>query len=172
MTILDIVTYPDKLLKKKSEDVEKVDDEIKKLIEDMAETMYDAPGCGIAAVQVGVLKNILIIDQTVGKEEVETEEKEYKVFINPVIKEQTGSYLSEDEGCLSVPEFTANVKRFSYVKVEALDIDGNPFTVETDEYLAIILQHEIDHLDGTLFIDRISKLKRELYKRKAMKKSK
>lgn len=167
MTILDIVTYPDKILKKKSENVEEIDDEIKKLIEDMAETMYDAPGCGIAAVQVGVLKNIVLIDETAGKDG----EKNYKVFINPVIKEQSGSYLSEDEGCLSVPEYTADVKRNSYVKVEAIDIDGNPFTVETDEYLAIILQHEIDHLNGTLFIDRISKLKRELYKRKAMKKS-
>ncbi|MCP3924126.1 MAG: peptide deformylase [Desulfobacterales bacterium] len=168
MTILDIITFPDKRLSQKSEDVEKIDEEIKKLIEDMADTMYDAPGVGLAAVQVGVLKNIVLIDETAGKEG----NRDFMVLINPVIKEEDGSYLSEEEGCLSVPEYTADVKRYAKVKVEALDIDGNQITVENDEYLAIILQHEIDHLNGTLFIDRISKLKRELYKRKAIKKTK
>ncbi len=164
MTLLNIVTFPDKSLFVSSEKVEEIDETILKLIEDMAETMYEAPGVGLAAVQVGVHKNIIVYDETADKEN-----KEYKVLINPVITESSGTYLSEAEGCLSVPEYTSNVKRYQSVVVEALNEKGEEIKIEAEDYFGVILQHEIDHLSGTLFIDKISKLKREMYKRKALK---
>ncbi len=164
MALLNIVTFPDKSLSVQSESVDEIDETILKLIEDMAETMYEAPGVGLAAVQVGIHKNIIVYDETAGKDT-----REYKVLINPVITETSGNYLSEGEGCLSVPEYTSNIKRFQSVVVEALNEKGEEIKIEAEDYLAVILQHEIDHLSGTLFIDKISKLKREMYKRKAMK---
>ncbi|MCP3953927.1 MAG: peptide deformylase, partial [Desulfobacterales bacterium] len=160
MTLLDILIYPDKRLRNKAAPVEKVDDEIRTIIDDMAETMYNAPGMGLAAVQVGIDKRIIIYDIS-GPEDKPTLE----VLINPVIVESEGSQLSESEGCLSVPDYRSDVKRFESVKVEALDRNGQPVHIETGGLYAIVLQHEIDHLDGVLFIDKISTLKREMYKR-------
>ncbi len=167
MAILEIIKYPDKLLSLTSDKIETIDDSIRSLIEDMADTMYDAPGVGLAAVQVGVTKQIIVYDENGANET-----KDYQVIINPIIIEQDGSYFSEDEGCLSVPEYTSNVKRSSCIKVEGIDIKGEHVVIEAEGYLAIILQHEIDHLNGILFIDRISKLKKQIYKRKIIKKLK
>jgi peptide deformylase len=164
MTLLDILTYPDKRLRKKAAPVETVDAEVDKIIADMAETMYSAPGMGLAAVQVGIYKRIIIYDIS-GPEA----EPKLDVLINPVIVESEGTQLSENEGCLSVPDFRSDVKRYARVKVEALDRHGRPVLIETDGLYAIVLQHEIDHLDGVLFIDKISALKREMYKRKVKK---
>ena len=164
MTLLDILTYPDKRLRHKAAPVEIVDDEVQNIIADMAETMYNAPGVGLAAVQVGIDKRIIIYDIS-GPEN----EPKLAVLINPVIVESEGTQLSESEGCLSVPDFRSDVKRFERVKVEALDRNGQPGHIEADGLYAIVLQHEIDHLDGVLFIDKISALKREMYKRKVKK---
>ena len=164
MTLLDILTYPGKSLRIKADPVENVDAEVKRIIENMAETMYNAPGMGLAAVQVGIKKRIIIYDIS-GPEYQPTLE----VLINPVILESEGSVVSENEGCLSVPDFRSDVKRSEWVKVEALDRNGEPVLIETDGIHATVLQHEIDHLDGILFIDRISALKREMYKRKVKK---
>lgn len=164
MAILDIVTYPDPFLKTKTRPIEKIDDGVRKLVDDMAETMYVAPGIGLAATQVGVDQRILIYDIS----PPETENG-LTVLINPEIVDQGGSQLSEGEGCLSVPDFRADVTRAEWVRVTALDLDGRPLTIEDSGLHAIVLQHEIDHLDGVLFIDRISALKREMYKRRVKK---
>ena len=164
MAILDIITYPDPFLKTKTQPVAVVDDAVRKLIDDMAETMYSAPGIGLAATQVGVDQRILIYD--ISPPEIEDG---LQVLINPEIVDQGGSQLSEGEGCLSVPDFRADVNRFEWVRVTALDRDGRPIIIEDSGLHAIVLQHEIDHLDGVLFIDRISSLKREMYKRRVRK---
>lgn len=164
MTILDIVTYPDPFLKTKVAPVTEVDDTIRKLVEDMAETMYAAPGIGLAATQVGANHRLLIYD--ISPPEAENG---LQVLINPEIVDRGGAQLSEGEGCLSVPDYRADVKRYEWVRVTAMDIDGRPITIEDNGMHAIVLQHEIDHLDGILFIDRISSLKREMYKRKVRK---
>jgi peptide deformylase len=164
MTLLDIITYPDKRLRHKAAPVKAVDDEVRQVVADMAETMYNAPGMGLAAVQVGINKRIIIYDIS-GPED----NPKLEVLINPVIVETEGSQLSESEGCLSVPDYRSDVKRYERVKVEALDKDGQAVEIDTDGLHAIVLQHEIDHLDGVLFIDKISALKREMYKRKVKK---
>ena len=164
MTLLDILTYPDKRLRNKAAAVETVDDEVRQTIDNMAETMYNAPGMGLAATQVGIDKRIIIYDIS-GPED----DPKLEVLINPEIVEADGSQLSEGEGCLSVPDYRSDVKRYEWVRVEALDRDGQPVEIKTDGIHAIVLQHEIDHLDGVLFIDKISALKREMYKRKVKK---
>lgn len=165
MSILDIVTYPDKRLAEPSEKITEIDDTIKTLIDDMAETMFEAPGAGLAAVQVGVNKQLIVVNTTEG----EDGKNSYMALINPEIVEADGEFTSQDEGCLSVPEFRATVKRFNRVKVTAQDADGNPVELNEEGYHAVVLQHEIDHLKGVLFINRISALKREMYKRKVKK---
>lgn len=164
MAILDVLTYPDKFLKNSTKPVEKINDAVHRLVADMADTMYEAPGVGLAAIQVGSDKSIIIYDPTPDKEK-----RDYNVLINPVILSMEGEQLSENEGCLSVPDFRADVQRAESVVVDGLDLDGNPVHIETDGMLSVILQHEIDHLNGILFIDRISALKREMYKRKIKK---
>lgn len=166
MAILDIITYPNPLLLKPSETVTEFDDSLQELIEDMAETMFDAPGSGLAAVQVAVNKRVIVVNTT---QDTEDGEKSWYALINPEIVEKDGVYISEDEGCLSVPEFRATVKRASRVVVNAQDRNGDPMTIEVDGFHAVILQHEIDHLNGTLFIDHLSALKRGLYKKKVKK---
>ena len=130
----------------------------------MAETMYAAPGVGLAATQVGFDGSLIVFDA-----KAEEKRGDYQVLLNPKIVESYGTVVSEDEGCLSVPDFRSNVRRARSVLVEGLDRDGNPASIEADGYLAIVLQHEIDHLLGKLFIDRISSLKRQLYKKRIMK---
>jgi len=164
MTILKIITYPDPFLKKKTKPVEDINDDIRKLIEDMADTMYEAPGVGLAAIQVGEDKSIIVFDPEANKEN-----RNYQALINPEIVSKEGECLSENEGCLSVPEFRSDVKRAEFAVVTGLDIQGNPVRIDAQGLLAVILQHEIDHLSGILFIDRISSLKRGIYKRKIKK---
>jgi len=164
MSILDIVTYPDDFLRHPTSDVDTIDGELQKLIDSMAQTMYMAPGIGLAAIQVGIDKSLLIFDVA-----PPDKERNLHVLINPEIVEKEGSILSENEGCLSVPDFRANVKRAERVLVEAYNREGKPIRMEAEGFLSIVLQHEIDHLKGTLFIDRISALKRELYNRRIKK---
>ncbi|MDM8526548.1 peptide deformylase, partial [Desulfococcaceae bacterium HSG8] len=144
--------------------VEDINGEIQKFIDNMAFTMYESSGAGLAAIQVGSDKSIIVYD------EFPTEEKQSLcVLINPKILVTEGSFISESEGCLSVPDFRADVKRAAAVAVEGIDRQGNPVRIERDDFLAIVLQHEIDHLNGILFIDHISALKRQMYKRRVKK---
>ena len=159
-----IHTYPDSFLKQIARPVENVDGELQGIIDRMAQTMYEAPGVGLASIQVGVDKSILVYD--IGPRD---EKRELHVLINPKIISSEGEILSEDEGCLSVPDYRADVKRAESILLEGVDRDGNPLRFDAEGLLAIVLQHEIDHLNGTLFIDRISKLKRELYKKRILK---
>lgn len=167
MKVLDIVTYPDKILKNPTKAVDNVDGKLQSLIDDMASTMYEAPGIGLAAVQVGIDKSLLVYD-IAPKEEG----RMLNVLINPKIISKEGEILSEDEGCLSVPDLRANVKRAARILVEAADRDGNPVKIEAEGFLAIVLQHEIDHLNGTLIVDHISALKRQMYTRRVLKRLK
>lgn len=161
---MEILTYPEPFLKTTAKPVADIDGALQAMIEDMAQTMYAAPGIGLAAVQVGIDKRIIVYDVA-----PRDEGRRLDVLINPKIIAAEGEVLSENEGCLSVPDFRADVKRRARVQVEGVDRDGNPRRFETDGLLAIMLQHEIDHLNGTLFIDHISKLKRQLYTRRVNK---
>jgi peptide deformylase len=164
MTKLEILTYPNKFLQQPTKPVNDIDETIQKLIADMAETMYAAPGVGLAAIQVGSDRQVLVYD-----EKPTQNNRNYGVIINPEVIETGGQIVSENEGCLSVPDLRSDVKRAARIVVEGVDQDGKPLRIEADGFLAIVLQHEIDHLNGTLFIDRISSLKRELYKRRIKK---
>ena len=165
MSILEVLTYPDRFLGRPTKAVENIDGKIQKIFDNMAETMYDAPGAGLAAIQVGFDKSIIVFDTLPGETE-----KSLHVLLNPEILESDSEIISENEGCLSVPDFRSDVKRSSIVLVEGIDREGNPVKIEVEGYLSIVLQHEIDHLNGILFINRISSLKRELYKRRIKKK--
>ena len=164
MSTLEIITYPHELLKSAAQPVEQIDGKLQSLIDKMAETMYEAPGIGLAAVQVNVDQSLLIYDLAPREER-----RDLQVLINPKIIEREGDIISENEGCLSVPDFRADVKRSGRILVEGFDREGKPLRFESEGMLAIVLQHEIDHLNGTLFIDRISKLKRQLYTRRIQK---
>jgi len=164
MTKLEILKYPDEFLMQPTRPVENIDGQLQDLIKGMAGAMYEAPGVGLAAIQVGHDKSLLIYDVSPPEER-----RSLQVLINPRIVSREGEIISENEGCLSVPDFRSNVKRATSVVVEGVDREGNPLIVEASGYLAIVLQHEIDHLNGTLFIDRISALKRELYKKRIKK---
>ncbi|MFZ0612108.1 MAG: peptide deformylase [Desulfobacterales bacterium] len=164
MTKLEILTYPNKFLLQPTRPVENIDEVIQKLVADMAGTMYEAPGVGLAAIQVGSDKQLLVYD-----DKPEENDHRFGVIINPRVVETEGQIISENEGCLSVPDFRSDVKRAARILVEGVDREGKPLRVEAEGFLAIVLQHEIDHLNGTLFIDRISALKRELYKRRVNK---
>ncbi|MDH3330000.1 MAG: peptide deformylase [Desulfobulbaceae bacterium] len=163
MAIKNIITYPNPVLRQQAKKVTQFDEELKKLAEDMGETMYDAPGIGLAANQIGVLLQVIVVDVT----ELD-DEKKFKTYVNPVISEGEGSEVDE-EGCLSVIDYTSQVKRFKKIKFTAQDIEGNTIEFEAEDRLARIFQHEVDHLHGKLFIDRISTLKRSLYKKKLKK---
>lgn len=167
MKVLDIVTYPDKFLNRQTEPIENIDGRLQTLIDAMGNTMYQAPGIGLAAIQVGIDKSLLVYD-------IQPPEDGHKlnVLINPSIITREGEILSENEGCLSVPDFRANINRSERILVEAVDREGNPLRIEAEGLLAIVLQHEIDHLNGTLFIDHVSALKRRMYARKVAKKLK
>ncbi len=163
MAILKIYTYPEPVLRQKAKRVTVFDEDLQKLAEDMGETMYKAPGVGLAANQVGVLQQIVVVDISVAEEE-----KKYIVLINPEISEGVGNVVDE-EGCLSVREYTSNVKRFQKIHLTAQDLKGELLEFDAEDRFARIIQHEVDHLHGKLFIDRISVLKRNLYKRKIAK---
>ena len=158
--IRTILCYPDPELKKKSQPVAVINDKIRELVRDMADTMYDAPGVGLAAPQIGVHQRVIVID-VAGKDE----KPDLIVAINPVIIHAEGETY-EEEGCLSVPKYAANVRRHARVVVKGLNLEGEEVTWRAEDLLAIAFQHEIDHLDGILFIDHISQLKREIFRRK------
>jgi peptide deformylase len=167
MAKLDIITLPDPRLKLVSEPVAVVDDEIRRILDDMLETMYDAPGIGLAAIQVGIPKRIVTLDLA-----REGEEKTPLFLINPEITWVSEELNTYQEGCLSVPEQYDDVERPARVKVKYLDRDGKAHEVEADGLLATCLQHEIDHLDGVVFVDHLSRLKRERVMKKFQKQAK
>jgi len=167
VSVLDILTYPDKVLKQKTAPVENIDGALQTVFDNMATTMYQAPGVGLAAPQVGIGRSFIVYDIS-----PKEDGQDLHVLVNPRIVSSEGEILSENEGCLSVPDFRADVKRAERILVEGVDRDGNPMRFEADGLLAIVIQHEMDHLDGTLFIDRISALKRQMYKRRVKKEMK
>ncbi len=160
MALLNIAKYPDPVLKKMCQPVETIDEEILQLLQDMAETMYANNGVGLAAPQVGRNLRLIVVDAKRGEEE-----SRLLRLINPRITEKSGEIKSE-EGCLSLPELIVEVDRFERVQLEALLPSGEPVIIEADGLLAIAFQHETDHLDGTLLVDRLSSLRRSLYGRK------
>lgn len=164
MSRLPILEYPDPRLRIRAEPVTEVDDTLRTLIADMFETMYAAPGIGLAATQVNVHKRLLVID-------ISGEGNEPYCFINPEILHAEGQ-TSAEEGCLSVPEYYDYVERAAKIRVRALDRNGNPFELEAEGLLAVCIQHEMDHLEGKLFVDYLSELKRERLKKKSLKKAK
>lgn len=164
MSIRKIFEYPAPVLRQQTRAVTVFDDDLKKLAEDMAETMYDAPGIGLAAPQIGESLKLIVVDITKGKEG----KRDYMVMVNPEITRKEGHQLDE-EGCLSVPDLTSKVRRFKRIAVSYQDLAGNSHELETEDRFAVVLQHEIDHINGILFIDHLSPLKRALYKKKVKK---
>ncbi len=156
MALREILILPDKRLRLVSEPVKKIGAETRGLVEDMFETMYDAPGVGLAAIQVGVPQRVIVLD--LAKKD---EPKQPQVIINPELVWRSDAQSTYEEGCLSIPEFYEEVERPAQVRVKFLDLEGKEREVEANGLLATCLQHEIDHLNGVLFIDRISKLKRD-----------
>jgi peptide deformylase len=165
MSELEILTYPNRFLNHPTKPLVNIDGKVQQMIDKMATTMYAAPGVGLAAIQVGWDKSLLVYDIS-----PRDEKRSLDVLINPKIIDSEGEVLSEEEGCLSVPDFRSDVKRAARILVEGVDRDGKPLRIDAQGMLAVVLQHEIDHLNGTLFIDRISTLKREMYKRRMKKK--
>jgi peptide deformylase len=165
MAILDVLDYPDPRLRRRSEPIEKLTDELRQLAADMLETMYDEPGIGLAAPQVGHAIRLIVVDTDWTDEGAE---RKPCVFVNPEIVERSGE-TTWNEGCLSVPDFNADVDRAERVVLKALDLEGAEVTETATGLRAVCFQHEIDHLDGILFIDRISRLKRSLYVKKRRK---
>ena len=164
MAIRQIIEAPDPRLKVISEPVEAVDDDLRQLMDDMAETMYAAPGIGLAAIQVGVPKRVLVLD--ISSDE---EESDLRYFVNPQIVWTSNELAIYNEGCLSLPEYYAEVERPAACRVEYLDYDGNRHTLEASDLLSTCIQHECDHLEGILFVDHLSSLKRDMILRKLAK---
>ena len=169
MAIRRIYETPDPVLRQISKPVEVFDDELKTLVADMFETMYDAPGIGLAAVQVGVPIRLLVIDLQEPEEEGGEPVRDPKTFINPEILTTSEQDVPYTEGCLSVPEQYAEVMRPDKIRARWRDVDGNSFEEEIDGLLAVCLQHEMDHLNGVLFIDHLSRLKRDMVLKKLAK---
>ena len=161
MALLEILHFPDPRLRRKAHPVEGVDDPLRQTVADMFETMYSAPGIGLAATQVNLLRQVAVID-------VSEDRNDPHCLINPKITDREGEEEIQ-EGCLSVPDVFANVQRAGKITVEALGLDGNAFTLKAEGLLAVCIQHEIDHLEGRLFIDYLSPLKRERIKKKLLK---
>jgi peptide deformylase len=164
MSVKTILTEPNKLLRQVSKSVDKVGDEERALMNDMLETMYDAPGIGLAAIQIGVPKRIIVMD--IGRDE---NKKEPRYFVNPVIKNKNEEKAKYEEGCLSVPDQFAEIERPNSCEVEYLDYDGKKQLLKADGLLATCIQHEMDHLEGILFIDYLSKLKKSMIIKKLSK---
>ncbi len=161
MALLEILHYPDTRLRKKAAPIHNVDQQVKNIVNDMLETMYDSPGIGLAATQVNIHQRIVVID-------VSEKHNEPLCLINPEIIDKAGQAQSE-EGCLSVPEYYAEVSRAETVKIKALNKEGNAFELEAEGILAICIQHEIDHLDGKMFVDYLSPLKQQRVRKKLEK---
>ena len=164
MALLEILKYPDKFLKHTATPVAEINDDILQLIDDMAETMYEEPGMGLAATQVCRDERLFVYNTS-----EDMEKREYEVLINPEIISHEGVKVIEKEGCLSVPDYKANVKRFASVTVSGLNRKGESVRLEAQDIMAAVFQHEIDHLNGILFIEHISALKRDMYKRRVKK---
>ena len=167
MTIRKILTEPDPFLRQKSKNVDVVNDEIRSLMDDMLETMYDAPGIGLAAIQIGVPKRVIVIDLS-----KDNEKKNPMFFVNPEIMKKSQNDASYEEGCLSVPNQFAEISRPDTCKVKYFDYNGNEKILETKGLLATCIQHEMDHLEGILFIDHLSKLKKSMIIKKLSKQKK
>ncbi|OGP80521.1 MAG: peptide deformylase [Deltaproteobacteria bacterium RBG_16_49_23] len=163
MALLEILKYPHPLLKKKCEKVERIDEEVRRLIQDMRETIYHASGIGLAACQVGIPRRIIVVDVT-----PIDPEKDFFALVNPEVISEEGE-MEHEEGCLSVPDCSEKVKRKEKILVRGLSPEGNMIEVSGEGILAIALQHEIDHINGMLILDRISRLKREIYRNKLKK---
>ncbi len=161
MALLNILVYPDPRLRRRADPVTEVDDTVRRLVDDMTETMYQAPGIGLAAIQVDVPQRVIVID-------ISEDKNDLKVFINPEIVRLTGSQEIE-EGCLSVPGVYAPVNRAESIVVRALDRTGRPFELTASGLLAVCIQHEVDHLDGKVFVDYLSRLKQERIKKRMQK---
>ena len=172
MSIRRIIEVPDPLLRQKSTPVETVNDEIRKLVADMFDTMYEAPGIGLAAIQVGVPKRVLVIDLQEPEEEGGEPVRDPRVFINPEIVEHSDQEVPYTEGCLSVPDQFAEVDRPDRICARWLDENGKQHEEVIEGLLAVCLQHEMDHLEGILFIDHLSRLKREMILKKLAKQRK
>ena len=164
MSVKKILTEPNKLLRQVSKSVDKVGDEERKLMDDMLDTMYDAPGIGLAAIQIGVPKRIIVMD--ISKDE---DKKEPRYFVNPVIKNRNIEKAKYEEGCLSVPDQFAEIERPSKCEVEYFDYDGKKQLLKAEGLLATCIQHEMDHLEGILFIDYLSRLKKSMIIKKLSK---
>ena len=164
MAILEILKYPHPLLKKSCEDVEEINGETKRVVQDMIETMYAAEGVGLAACQVGIPQRIIVVDVS----PVDAQQNLF-AMINPEIVSEEGE-VEHEEGCLSVPDCVEKVKRKEMVRVKGISPEGEPMDIGAEGILAFALQHEIDHLNGTLILDRLSGLKRDIYRRKLKKK--
>lgn len=167
MTVKPLVILPDPILRRVSEPLARIDDDVRRFADDMLETMYDAPGIGLAAIQVGEPLRMLVID--LAKED---EEKQPQVFVNPDILASSDERSVYEEGCLSIPDYYAEVERPASIRLRYQDLTGQTHEIETDGLLATCLQHEMDHLNGVLFIDHISKLKRDMVIRKFTKAAK
>lgn len=165
MALLPILEFPDPRLRTVAKPVANVDDDIRKLVDDMFETMYEAPGIGLAASQVNVHKQVIVID-------VSEERNEPLVFINPKIEVLDANLFDYEEGCLSIPGFYESVSRPEHVRVTSLNRDGTEFTIEPEGLLAVCIQHEMDHLQGKLFVDYISNMKRQRIRKKLEKQHK
>lgn len=163
MAILDILEFPDPRLRNQAKSVKDVDQRVQKIIKDMFETMYEAPGIGLAATQVNIHEQIIVID-------VSEEKDQPLVFINPVVSVLDGEPELMQEGCLSIPGYYEDVERVEHCKIEALDKNGKAFEIEARGLLAVCIQHEMDHLQGKLFVDYISPVKRNRIKNKLEKK--
>lgn len=166
MSVRPIVVYPDPALFEPTRPVERVDDEVRQLVQDMVDTMYAAPGIGLAANQIAVSKRVCIVDLTAGERP-----DSLIVFVNPEIKAVEGSQFGE-EGCLSFPDITLDIQRAANVTVEALDLEGQPFTYQAEGLMARAILHECEHLDGRTFLQNVSPLKRELVKKQIRKRIK
>ena len=164
MSVKLILTEPNKLLRKISKPVENVGDEERRLMDDMLDTMYAAPGIGLAAIQIGVPKRIIVMD--ISRDE---DKKEPRYFVNPVIKNKNNETSKYEEGCLSVPDQFAEIERPNECEIEYLDYNGKKQLLKTDGLLATCIQHEMDHLEGVLFIDYLSKLKKSMIIKKLSK---
>lgn len=176
--LLEIITYPDPVLTKVATEVEEFNDELKELCKNMLFTMYNAPGIGLAAPQIGLSKRIFVVDVDYNRDETEEGSDEYtlsnfnpRVFINPKFKIKEGN-TTYQEGCLSLPGIFEDVKRFEHIVVEYQNTDGETHEIEANDLLSICIQHENDHLDGIVFIDRLSNLKKNFFKKKLVKQKK
>lgn len=166
MALLTVHSFPDPVLKQKALPVKEFEEKLAELADNMLETMYEERGIGLAAVQVGVLKQLVVVDLKSGEEDISL--REPRVFVNPHIVERSGETISE-EGCLSVIEYRAEIKRAESIKLEFQDLQGEPRTMEAEGLLSICIQHELDHLQGILFIDHLPMLKQKMVKKRLAK---